>query len=102
MSLLARFMALLFPEKCVLCGRILKKSELDLCDKCLLEQPDCPISKDKYPYLDRWTALWYYQDNVRRSLLKYKFCGFLWAHVIDETVAGRSYRCGCDYLDSHQ
>jgi ComF family protein len=75
MSLPAWFMALLFPEKCVLCGHILKKNELDLCRNCMIAQPDCPISMDKYPYLDRWTALWYYQDNVRRSLLKYKFYG---------------------------
>lgn len=66
---------LLYPEKCVLCGRILEKDELDLCRKCRIEQPDCPISRDKYPYLDSWTALWYYQGDVRRSLLKYKFYG---------------------------
>ena len=75
MSFLMRLMALLYPEKCVLCGQILKKDELDLCRKCLPEQPDCPVSNDKYPYLDTWTALWFYQDNVRRSLLKYKFYG---------------------------
>ncbi len=75
MSISARLLALLFPEKCVLCGQLLKKDELDLCRKCRIDQPDCPISSDKYPYLDSWTALWNYQDNVRRSLLKYKFYG---------------------------
>ena len=75
MNGIAALLTLLFPEKCVLCGHVLKKTELDLCGKCLPEQPDCPVSNDKYPYLDKWTALWLYQDNVRRSLLKYKFYG---------------------------
>ena len=75
MKIFAWIKALLYPEKCVLCGRILEKDQLDLCRKCRIEQPDCPISRDKYPYLDSWTALWYYQGDVRRSLLKYKFYG---------------------------
>lgn len=75
MKLLPWLSALLFPEKCVLCGQILRKDETDLCRECRVQQPDCPISRDKYPYLDSWTALWYYRDNVRRSLLKYKFYG---------------------------
>ncbi len=75
MSLYARLLEFLFPEKCVLCGHILARQELDLCGKCRVEQPECPISRDKHPYLDSWTALWYYQGTVRRSLLKYKFYG---------------------------
>lgn len=65
----------LFPEKCALCGKILEREELDLCGKCRIDAPDCPISKTKYPFLDEWTALWYYEDDVRRSLLRYKFYG---------------------------
>lgn len=65
----------LFPEKCTLCGRILEREELDLCKKCRIDAPDCPISKTKYPFLDEWTALWYYEKDVRKSLLRYKFYG---------------------------
>jgi len=65
----------LFPEKCVLCGRILEKNEMDLCHKCRVEAPECGISRTKYPFLDSWTALWHYQDKVRRSILRYKFYG---------------------------
>lgn len=65
----------LFPEKCVLCGCVLEKDALDLCHKCRVNAPECGISSVKYPFLDSWTALWYYQDQVRRSILRYKFYG---------------------------
>ena len=63
----------LFPEKCVLCGGILEKDEMDLCRKCRQEAPECSLSRVKYPFIDSWTALWLYQDVVRRSILRYKF-----------------------------
>lgn len=66
---------LLFPEKCILCNRILKGEESDLCHDCRINEPQCPILSDKYPFIDRWTALWYYEDTVRGSLLRYKFHG---------------------------
>ncbi len=63
----------LFPSKCILCGRVLQKEEQDICAHCLTHAPDCPISKNKYRYIDQWTALWYYEADVRKSLLRYKF-----------------------------
>ena len=68
-------LALLFPEKCVLCGKVLEKEEMDLCHSCRIHAPECPISRKKYPFIDSWTALWYYEGEVRRSLLRYKFYG---------------------------
>lgn len=65
----------LFPEKCVLCGRLLEKNEMDLCHKCRIDAPECGLSRTKYPYLESWTAVWLYQDLVRRSILRYKFYG---------------------------
>ena len=75
MKLTALLSNWLFPEKCVLCGRILEKNEMDLCRNCRVEAPECGISRTKYPFLDSWTALWHYQDKVRRSILRYKFYG---------------------------
>lgn len=66
---------LLFPPKCILCGRVLEKSELDLCHKCRIDGPECPVSRTKLPFLDSWVAVWYYEDHARRSLLRYKFRG---------------------------
>lgn len=66
---------LLFPRKCILCGRLLEWEQLDLCHDCRENGPECPISKQKLPWLDSWVAVWYYEDQARESLLRYKFHG---------------------------
>ena len=75
MKLLHWFSNLLYPQKCVLCGKLLQKQETDLCHRCRIEAPECPVNSSKYPYLNSWVALWYYEGEVRRSLLRYKFYG---------------------------
>ncbi len=65
---------LLFPRKCVLCRRILQREELDLCHACRMDQPEY-TGKNKFPYLDSVSAVWYYEKDVRRSILGYKFQG---------------------------
>ena len=75
MKLLHLLSALLYPDKCVLCGKILQKQESDLCHQCRIEAPECPVNSTKYPYLNSWVALWYYEDKVSKSLLLYKFYG---------------------------
>jgi len=64
---------LLFPQKCVLCGKVLEDYEADICDCCRKEAPVYPTSKAKMPFVDGWCAIWYYQDDVRESILRYKF-----------------------------
>ena len=66
---------LLFPPKCILCGKLLKKEETDLCKQCRVEAPYYPNHKRKLQFLDSFTAVWYYEGNVRKSLLRYKFYG---------------------------
>lgn len=75
MSIGKWFLQLLFPEKCVLCGKVLEKEMMDLCHHCRVHVQECPPPKDKRPFLDSWTALWYYEGDIRRSLLRYKFHG---------------------------
>ncbi len=65
--------ALLFPPKCVLCRRILEKDETDLCRCCRQENDPFPKPKTRLPFLESWTALWYYSGNVRKSILRFKF-----------------------------
>ena len=66
---------LLFPPKCVLCGRVLDGGEIDLCRDCRADAPECPPDKVKIQFLDSLTPVWYYEENVRSSLLRFKFGG---------------------------
>ena len=66
-------MNLLFPPKCVLCGKILEKDETDLCRTCRVESPVCPKNNLKFSFLDSWAAVWYYEGYIRKSLHRYKF-----------------------------
>lgn len=66
---------LLFPPKCVLCRKILEPDETDLCHRCRVELPEFPHSRVKLTFLDSWTSVWYYEGNVRTSILRYKFHG---------------------------
>lgn len=73
MKLYHFLMELLFPPKCVLCRQLLKKGEIDLCRACRMETPEYPNRKIKLQFLDSFAAVWYYEGNVRSSLLRYKF-----------------------------
>ena len=75
MKLYYFLMNLLFPPKCVLCGKLLKKNEQDLCRGCRADGPEYHQRKESFQFLDSFTAVWYYEGNVRRSLLRYKFYG---------------------------
>ena len=63
----------LFPPKCVLCRKVLKENETDLCRECRAHTPEFSKQTKKLPYLAGWTALWYYEGDVRRSILRFKF-----------------------------
>ena len=75
MKLYYYLLQLLFPPKCILCGKLLKKNEQDLCRECRVDGPEYPIRKENLQFLDSFTAVWYYEGSVRRSLLHYKFYG---------------------------
>ena len=73
MKLFHRITDYLFPPKCVLCKGILDQNELDLCRTCRTEIFEHPKPKKPIQFLASWTVLWYYEGNVRKSLLRYKF-----------------------------
>ena len=64
---------LLFPPKCTLCAMVLEKQETDLCRDCRLNSPECAGIHKNFSFLDSWAAVWYYEGNIRGSLLRYKF-----------------------------
>ncbi len=73
--MLRKAMSLLFPPKCVLCRRLLSAGETDLCHSCRTDAPEFGKSKFNLSFVAGWTAVWYYKDNPRKSLLRYKFSG---------------------------
>lgn len=70
-----RLLSLLFPPRCVLCKAFLTKEETDYCHNCRKNAPVFEKSNFKLSFLAGWTAVWYYKDMVRGSLLRYKFAG---------------------------
>ena len=64
---------ILYPPKCVLCARFLTREETDLCHHCRQTAEPFPGSKAKIPFIAHWTALWYYKDDVRNSIHRFKF-----------------------------
>ena len=76
---------ILFPPKCVLCRKLLKEEETDLCRTCREAQPEFTGNKIKLSFLAQWTGVWYYKENVRQSILRYKFTD---AAVTRKAMAG--------------
>ena len=68
-------LARLFPPKCVLCRNLLGQEETDLCAACWMELPMAERTGKTIRYIDRWTAVCYYEGKVRESLLRFKFSG---------------------------
>ena len=66
-------LSLLFPPKCILCKKILSKHETDLCHSCRADAPEFKRAKRNIPFIAHWTALWYYKDDVRGSIKRFKF-----------------------------
>ena len=64
---------LLFPPKCILCGRLLRDAETDLCHSCRVDSPECRNNNLRFSFLDSWAAVWYYDGYIRTSLHRYKF-----------------------------
>ena len=74
---LEKLLDLFFPPRCPFCRRILKDSEGLLCGKCLRTLPRAKGSEcaQKFRHLNLCLSPLYYEDDVRRSLLRFKFGG---------------------------
>lgn len=81
MSLLYRMAEILFPRKCILCRDFLQPEHTDMCPNCRENAPVFPAVSEKdsrkqkltLHFLDSYTAVWYYEETVRKSILRYKF-----------------------------
>lgn len=67
---------LLYPPKCVFCGRVLREGEADICGVCQRSLPWVGgIPGKSCPPASRCAAPLWYQGEVRESFHRYKFEG---------------------------
>ena len=66
---------LIYPPKCVLCGRLLKKNEEGACPRCLMELPILTQGLSGGDFYSAGAAPFRYEGTLRESILRYKFGG---------------------------
>ena len=68
---------LLFPPRCVFCGKLLATGERDFCARCQRELPwlEGPAAEQTGEFFSLCAAPLRYQDTVRDSIRRYKFKG---------------------------
>lgn len=64
---------LLYPPKCVFCGRLLRENETDLCEGCRTRLPTVNESVKRGSFYTGCCCVYYYEGTVRDSVLRYKF-----------------------------
>ena len=76
-SVYKKFLDLLFPPRCPFCKAVLKDNETLLCGHCRKTLPWTPETAQKQllRHVECCVSPLYYEGNVRRSLLRYKFGG---------------------------
>ena len=69
---LPSLMELIFPSRCVFCYEFTHPRER-ACPDCLRDLNEVRKLDRKIPFARKTVALWYYEDHVRNSLLRFKF-----------------------------
>ena len=91
---------LLFPPKCVFCGRLLERGQKELCPRCQSELPwlEGAAAEQTGEFFSLCATPLRYEDKVRDSIRRYKFkgrqgyhkaYGRLVAQCVHDHLAGR-------------
>ena len=91
---------LLFPPKCVFCGRLLERGQKELCPRCQSELPwlEGAAAEQTGEFFSLCVTPLRYEDKVRDSIRRYKFkgrqgyhkaYGRLVAQCVHDHLAGR-------------
>lgn len=77
MGLFTGILDLFFPPRCVFCRKFLAKGEKDVCSACLKELPYCKgaAKRTTGDFFSVCVSPFYYKDEVRDSILRFKFRG---------------------------
>ena len=72
-----KLLDLLFPPRCPFCRALLRDNEELLCRRCRQTLPWTPeaAQKQSFRHVEACVSPLYYEGDVRRSLLRYKFGG---------------------------
>lgn len=73
MRIVELLLDILFPRRCIFCRKVLSKEETDLCHNCRAETQIVGKQNKSIPFIAGWLCVWYYKDNVRNSILRFKF-----------------------------
>ncbi|MBQ9685779.1 MAG: ComF family protein [Oscillospiraceae bacterium] len=77
MKLIDRLLDLIYPPRCIFCGRILPSSAVGVCRACAACVPRVPAGDRRWDikHIEWCAAPLLYQGTVREALLRYKFNG---------------------------
>jgi len=77
MGLFTGILDLFFPPRCVFCRKFLEKGEKEICASCLKELPFCKGAAQRTAgdFFSECVSPFYYKDEVRESILRFKFRG---------------------------
>ncbi|MBE6932985.1 MAG: ComF family protein [Ruminococcaceae bacterium] len=96
--ILSLFLELLYPSKCVFCDCLLEKEETELCSHCRKELPYCEEKVRQVPFSKDTAAVFYYEAQVRESILRYKFRrNPQYSHAYGRLLAMKIAEQGIDY-----
>ena len=75
MSIADKVLRLLYPPKCAFCRKLIEASPHGVCPDCMKKLPYAAggAAVQKFPFVKACTAPFYYENEVRDSLLRYKF-----------------------------
>lgn len=70
-----RLLDLIYPPKCVFCGKLLQENETDICRKCRVILPEFSQKTKNGEFFKKCWSVYEYDTEVRESVLRYKFSG---------------------------
>ena len=98
MRLTDALLELVYPSRCAFCRRLTGGGQL--CKSCAAELPrtEGSLQRQSFPHVELCVAPLYYEGDVRRSLLRYKFGGMrhywkIYCEFLSKCVDGNEISC---------
>ena len=66
---------LFYPPRCMICHRLLRSGEREICPGCLQSLPDYDGPEPQVRFAEHCAVTFYYEGRLRESFLRYKFSG---------------------------